>query len=484
MATVGADPTRSLYVPPSRSVVHMSVGSSRRDRNPRELVRFYLLDHRTALGKTIDVALLVLNLVFVVVFVAETYPLSARTETLLWDAEVAIAAVFLVEYVLRLYGAESRLDELFNGYTLVDLLAILPTVVVFALPSSAVAYNVGFLRAVRVVRVLRFYRFTRDAEFFFGTVSDNALRASKLLLTVLVLFFVSAGLFYSAEHAANPGVDTFGDAFYYTVVALSTVGFGDITPVTAAGRWVTVATILAGIIVVPWQASKIVREWAHAGKVDVTCPDCGSHTTTGTPPTARPADTSSTRSSTRGSEPPSRGALRVGRERREDELRTAPERVVGRGRPEVGEPRGPKLVQRRLPTRRGEEHLAAHPAAADRLEAPARERHQEPTVGSEHAGELRVHRRVVRAGDVEDGVVGRDGVDRVGRERHRRHLPLEESRLGHPFAGQRQPPAGEVEPDAAGREVGERPGAVPTANVEDDRVGREFGEEVVEERGV
>jgi voltage-gated potassium channel len=245
------------------------------DRDTREVVRFYLLDHRTSVGKTIDIALLGLNFVFVWVFVAETYPVSPGIEALLWDVEVAVAVVFAVEYVLRLYGAENRVSEFLNGYTIVDLVAVVPTFVVLALPASALAVNVGFLRVLRVIRVLRFYRFTRDAEFFFGTVSDNTLRALKLLLTVLIVFFVSAGLFYSAEHRVNPAVDTFGDAFYYTVVTLSTVGFGDILPTTAAGRWVTISTILGGIILIPWQASKIVREWGRRETVDVTCPNCG-----------------------------------------------------------------------------------------------------------------------------------------------------------------------------------------------------------------
>jgi voltage-gated potassium channel len=94
-------------------------------------------------------------------------------------------------------------------------------------------------------------------------------------LTVLVVFFVSAGLFYSVEHAVNPDVNTFGDAFYYMVVTLSTVGFGDVLPTTALGRWVTVAAILAAIIIVPWQGSRIVREWARRDRVDVTCSNCG-----------------------------------------------------------------------------------------------------------------------------------------------------------------------------------------------------------------
>ncbi len=256
----------------------MTAVSADGSRELRETVRFYLLDHRTWLGKAIDVALMVLNLAFVAIFVAETYPLGPATAALLWDLEVAIGLVFLGEYVLRLYGAEDRLGEATNGYTVVDLLAILPTLVVVVVPVPGVALQVGFLRVLRVVRVLRFYRFTQDAEFFFGTVSDNTLRAMKLFLTVLVLFFVSAGLFYAAEYRVNETVETFGDAFYYTVVALSTVGFGDIVPVTAAGRWVTVATIIAGIILIPWQASKIVREWAGKDTVDVTCPNCGLST--------------------------------------------------------------------------------------------------------------------------------------------------------------------------------------------------------------
>ncbi|GGM69105.1 voltage-gated potassium channel [Halarchaeum rubridurum] len=240
----------------------------------RGRVRFYLQDGETAAGRALDAALFALNLAFVAIYVAQTYPLSADVRAVLWSAELAIAAVFAVEYALRVGVADDALAAVRDPYALVDLLAILPTFAVFVLPASAVA-SIGFLRAVRVVRVLRFYRFTRDAEFFFGTVSDNVLRAAKLLVTVLVILFVSAGLFYSAEHAANPAVGTFGDAFYYTVVTLSTVGFGDVLPVTTLGRWVTIAAIIAAIILVPQQASKIVKKWTRRETVDVTCPNCG-----------------------------------------------------------------------------------------------------------------------------------------------------------------------------------------------------------------
>lgn len=245
------------------------------ERTLREIVQFYLLDHKTIPGKVIDIILLALNLVFVGIFIVETYPISTDFRSLLWNLEVGIALIFSVEYVLRLYGAPDRVSEFLNGYTMVDLLAILPTLLVFLLPVPIGALHIGFLRVIRVVRVLRFYRFTEDAEFFFGTIEDNTLRATKLLLTILVLLFASAGVFYSVENASNPNVTTFGDAFYYAVITLSTTGFGDIIPVTTAGRWVTVGAILAAIIIIPRQASKLVREWASKKKVTVTCPQCG-----------------------------------------------------------------------------------------------------------------------------------------------------------------------------------------------------------------
>ncbi|SEO28967.1 voltage-gated potassium channel [Halogranum amylolyticum] len=249
--------------------------SSEAPREFREQVQFYLLDHRTSLGRLIDVGLLTLNLVFIAVFVLQTYSFSPTTESLLWWVEETVVFVFTVEYLLRLYGARDRVDEFTDPYTVADLLSILPTLSLVFSPAAVVGLDIGFLRAVRVVRVLRFYRFTRDEEFFFGVVSDETLRVVKLLLTVLSLFFVTAGLFYSAEVDVNPGVETFGDAFYYIVVTLTTVGFGDITPTTSAGRWITVAGIIAAIILVPWQAGKIVREWTNRDRVNVTCPSCG-----------------------------------------------------------------------------------------------------------------------------------------------------------------------------------------------------------------
>ena len=95
----------------------------------------------------------------------------------------------------------------------------------------------------------------------------------RLLLVVSILIpvaFGGAAGFMALEDLS------FGDAFYFTIVTLSTVGFGDIIPYSGAGKWVTVLMILSGIILIPWHISQIVREWVHmASKREIQCPQCG-----------------------------------------------------------------------------------------------------------------------------------------------------------------------------------------------------------------
>ena len=207
----------------------------------RETLQFYLIDCKTALGKTIDISIIVLNLFVCAILVIETYPVSEATRQLLWKMEVIIVLFFIIEYAARLYAPKSRFKQL-----------------------------------VDIFRIFRFLRFTADPVFFFGSLTLHVLEVARLFLTIFMIFFISSGLFFYVESGINADVRTFGDAFYFTVVALTTVGFGDITPMSTGGRWVTVLMILSGITLIPWQVSRIVREWVHmASKKEIICPGCG-----------------------------------------------------------------------------------------------------------------------------------------------------------------------------------------------------------------
>jgi len=120
------------------------------------------------------------------------------------------------------------------------------------------------------LRLLRFQRVLSDLETFrqfevglFG-ISPNDVRSwqlqlARVLISIFTLLFVSTGLIYSAEHAVNPQIPDFFTALYFGLTTLTTVGFGDITPVTSNGRFVVSATILAGVAIIPIQAASLVE---------------------------------------------------------------------------------------------------------------------------------------------------------------------------------------------------------------------------------
>lgn len=191
----------------------------------------------------------------------------------MWSVEVGITAVFSLEYLARIYSSEKGLTKVFEPLMIADLLAIIPVLLILAGPGMSV--NSGFLKVFRVFRVFRFFRVTESRRFIWGSVSESDLQIIKFLTLIFAIFFVSAGFFHEVEVHQNPGVETFRDSLYYTVVTLTTVGFGDITPVTNTGRWVTIFSIMAGIILIPWQASRIVKAWNAKDKLKVTSPECG-----------------------------------------------------------------------------------------------------------------------------------------------------------------------------------------------------------------
>ena len=240
----------------------------------REKIQFYLIDCRTLPGKLIDMAIILLNIFILAIFVLETYNISESARNFLIYFEVVVVAFFVVEYFARLYGAKNRVKHLYNIYSLIDLIAIIPTVSLF-FP----AVNIRFMRIIRIVRIFRifrFLRFTADPYFFFGSVRMSLLKVLRLVLTIFMIFFISSGLIWQVESTVNPAINNFGDAFYFTVVTLTTVGFGDIAPVSDSGRLVTVLMILSGIILIPWQASQIIKEWIHiSNKKRVVCKKCG-----------------------------------------------------------------------------------------------------------------------------------------------------------------------------------------------------------------
>lgn len=188
---------------------------------------------------------------------------------LLQRVETAITVVFLIEYLVRFWARGFSWRYLLTPMALVDLVAILP----LFLPAG----QLNFVRVLRMFRVLRMLRLFQNRQFFFGEVTEDHLLVMRIMLTIGCLVFLTGGLVYECEKDL-PGTKfaNLHDSFYFALVTVTTVGFGDMTPQTFAGRAVTMLMILLGVLIIPWQLTDLARQVVRSGtKVDVMCKHCG-----------------------------------------------------------------------------------------------------------------------------------------------------------------------------------------------------------------
>ncbi len=244
-------------------------------------------------SRVFDIFIIMLIVLNVIMVIAETFSLPNRLSTAMYYIEIFSLAVFTVEYVLRLWTADllfpditpikARVKYVFSFMAIIDLLAILPFYVPFLIPI-----DLRVLRTLRTVRLLRLFKVNRYTKAISTIANVFKEKSSQLLSSVFVvalLMLISSILMYNVEHNAQP--DKFKNALsglWWAVATFTTVGYGDIYPVTFAGKILSAIIALLGIALVAVPTGIISAgfiEQIEQNKDDdspsVTyCPHCGN----------------------------------------------------------------------------------------------------------------------------------------------------------------------------------------------------------------
>ena len=227
-------------------------------RTWKERINFYFADIETPMGRTFDLVVIALVIMVSAIFVIGTYDISVAFRQILNTAETVIISIFILEYFLRFWVAQNKIRHSFSIYSLIDLLAILP---------FFFAAHIEFLRVFRAFRFLRLLRFYHPHRIIGRFTTKDVFLVSRLFFTFFTIIFVSSGLMHYIEHPVNPEkFGNFFDAFYFSFIAMTTVGFGDITPITTAGKVVTILMISAALIFIPWQMGEFIRRIIQPAK--------------------------------------------------------------------------------------------------------------------------------------------------------------------------------------------------------------------------
>lgn len=211
-----------------------------------------IVDSRdTKAGLYFDYAIQFLILLSILAFTIETIPdLEQSTKDILNTFELICIIIFSTEYLFRIYVAEKKLKFIFSFYGIIDLLAILPFYLSFGFDLRS-ARILRFLRLFRLVKLVRYNKAINRFSVAFRLIKEELIMFS---VVSLILIYLSAVGIYYFENAVQP--DAFSSIFsslWWSVVTLTTVGYGDVVPITVGGRIFTffILMIGLGIIAIP-----------------------------------------------------------------------------------------------------------------------------------------------------------------------------------------------------------------------------------------
>jgi len=207
----------------------------------------------TPMGKLFDVVLLILILVSVILVMLESVAsIDTHYHDFLYFGEWVITIFFTIEYILRIITVKKASNYIFSFYGIIDFLSTIPLYLSFILAGSNALLAVRALRLLRVFRILKITRYMGEANKLNKALRDSKPKILVFLFAVLILSIIAGTIMYLVE-GEQSGFVSIPISVYWCIVTLTTVGFGDIAPVTPLGQFIAAIIMIMGygIIAVP-----------------------------------------------------------------------------------------------------------------------------------------------------------------------------------------------------------------------------------------
>jgi voltage-gated potassium channel len=247
--------------------------------NFRHKLHTIIYEADTPAGKFFDLTLLVLILISVVAVMLESVAsIRTRYGETLNVIEWIITIFFTLEYIGRLIALRQPLRYVFSFYGVVDLLATLPMYINLLFPGSGFLLSIRAIRLLRIFRILKLVHFVGASNQLVDALRKSRAKIAVFLFGVVVMCIIMGTVMYLVEGPEH-GFTSIPMSIYWAVVTLTTVGFGDITPSTPLGQFISIVIMIMGygIIAVP---TGLVTAQMMNNSVDTntqTCQNCGAY---------------------------------------------------------------------------------------------------------------------------------------------------------------------------------------------------------------
>jgi len=223
-----------------------------KDETLKHRIESIIFRHDTPAGRGFDIVLLVLIVISVILVMLESVDsIRHKYGGFLTTCEYIVTALFTIEYVLRVWTTERRWGYITSFYGLVDLVSLLPTYLAFFAGGSSLAIIRG-MRLLRIFRIFKLGRYIKESRILIDALRASRAKITVFIITVLMLVSIIGTLMYLIE-GDEGGFTSIPKSIYWAIVTVTTVGYGDISPVTPVGQFLASLLMIMGygVIAVP-----------------------------------------------------------------------------------------------------------------------------------------------------------------------------------------------------------------------------------------
>ena len=228
-------------------------------------------------GQLFDIALIIAILVSVAAVLLTTVDqLDKRYGVTFYRLEWVFTILFTVEYGLRLYCVRDRIGYAKSFFGVVDLLSILPTYLGLILTGAAPMLVIRILRVLRLFRIMHMARYVGEANLLLEVLVASWRKTLIFVYVLITLVVIFATLIYFVEGDAG-GFTSIPTSMYWAIVTMTTVGYGDIIPQTALGKFLASALMITGYGIIAVPMGIYFAEFTEANKRrknKQSCPSC------------------------------------------------------------------------------------------------------------------------------------------------------------------------------------------------------------------
>ena len=230
------------------------MSKSNQSKSWREKVHEIIYEADTPAGKLFDVLLLVVILISILLVMLESVEsIEAEYASVLNTSEWIITILFSLEYILRIITVKKPKVYIFSFYGIIDLLSTIPKYISLFFLGTHSLIALRALRLMRVFRILKLTRFIGESANFKKALKRSRAKIAVFLSFVIVLCVILGTVMYLVESEQDSGFSSIPRSVYWAVVTLTTVGYGDIAPITALGQFIASLIMILGygIIAIP-----------------------------------------------------------------------------------------------------------------------------------------------------------------------------------------------------------------------------------------